>query len=114
VRVNNDTQPPDPLAPAQGDAELFPRPEWVDGRARFPKSTVSQSPLCYVRGKTVTMTALLRVTRPPPSATTVTVQAQATIGRSTLMWSGSVTVNPNDQNVRVSLSGAARSASPAR
>jgi hypothetical protein len=86
VTVNQDTQGP------------FPTPHWLSGRPQ-------QSPVCYARGTTMQISAQLGVTQQPSAATTVTVQAQATIEGTQVTWTASATIQPGDTSVNVTMTG---------
>ncbi len=76
----------------------FSSPEWVDGRAQ-----ADQAPVSYKRGQNVAFTAKFKVTTAPCRAEAVAVKGSATFGSASLEWTGTVTVNPGDTEVSVSL-----------
>ncbi|HMD97112.1 MAG TPA: carboxypeptidase-like regulatory domain-containing protein [Terriglobia bacterium] len=70
----------------------FSSPEWVEGRSQ-------QSPVCYTRNTSVQLTAKFRVTTHPSGTEAVQVRGTATLGSATLQWTGSVSVDPGDNEV---------------
>lgn len=77
----------------------FPSPEWVDGRAQ-----ADQSPVSYARNRNISFSAKFKVTTAACRAgETVDVKGNATFGGQSLEWTGTVTVNPGDTDVSISL-----------
>lgn len=75
-------------------AGTFGGPHWRSGRS-------TQEPVCYARGSTVECTAVFSVTTAPSAAEVVEVRGTATIGSSTLTWTGRGTVNPGSGTLTV-------------
>jgi|GEM_PF-1143984 len=76
--------------------------EWVDGRAQPAAGLAAgavQSVLCYVRGKTIKVSAVFRVTQAPSETETVLIRGTATHNGVTMTWERRVTVNPADATV---------------
>jgi len=77
----------------------FVPPEWVDGRAQ-----TDQAPVAYARNRRISFNAKFRVTTAAcRSGESVAVRGTATFGSASLEWTGTVTVNPGDAEVAVSL-----------
>lgn len=76
----------------------FPSPEWSDGRAQ-----ADQSPVAYARNKKMSLKAKFSVKTAPCRSESVAVKGTAKFGSASLEWTGTVTVNPGDSDVTVSL-----------
>lgn len=76
----------------------FPAPEWKAGRAQ-----TDQAPIAYARNQKILLDAKFTVDVQPSLAETVEVSAKAKFGAASLKWTGTVTVNPGDAQVALSL-----------
>jgi len=76
----------------------FASPEWQDGRGQ-----ADQAPVAYSIGKKISFAAKFKVSTAPCQAESVAIKGTASFGSASLEWTGSVTVNPGDTEVSVSL-----------
>jgi Carboxypeptidase regulatory-like domain len=76
----------------------FPSPEWIDTRAQ-----ADQSPVSYARNKNIAFTAKFKVTTHPCRSEAVEIKGTASFGSTNLEWTGSVTVNPGDNDFSLAL-----------
>ncbi|MBI5255920.1 MAG: hypothetical protein HY855_05430 [Burkholderiales bacterium] len=75
---------------------------WVRGRgnpAAGQAAATTQSVLCYVRGKTIRLSAVFNVTQRPSEPETVLIRGSATHNGVAMHWERSVTVNPGDATI---------------
>jgi hypothetical protein len=77
---------------------------WKKGRPD-PATNVAtascQSPLCYVSGAAISLSAQFKVTQAPTDPETVDVKGTAVVGGTTIVWKGQVTVDPKSKYVDI-------------